>query len=35
MDRLRPLFDKARFIKPAASRKDSRETYLLAVGFKG
>ena len=35
MDRLRPHFEKARFIKPEASRKDSRETYLLATGFLG
>lgn len=32
MNRLRPHFEKVKFIKPAASRKDSRETYLLAVG---
>lgn len=33
--RLRPHFAKVKFIKPHASRKDSRETYLLAVGFGG
>lgn len=30
-ERLRPHFEKVRFIKPAASRSDSRETYLLAL----
>ncbi|MFZ2586879.1 MAG: RlmE family RNA methyltransferase [Alphaproteobacteria bacterium] len=34
MNRIRPHFEKARFIKPDASRKDSRETYLLATGRK-
>lgn len=33
-ERLRPHFEKVRFIKPSASRSDSRETYLLALGRK-
>jgi 23S rRNA (uridine2552-2'-O)-methyltransferase len=34
-NRLRPHFAAVRFVKPAASRSDSRETYLLATGRKG
>jgi 23S rRNA (uridine2552-2'-O)-methyltransferase len=32
--RLKPHFESVRFIKPAASRSDSREIYLLAIGRK-
>lgn len=32
MQRLRPHFASVKFIKPAASRADSRETYILALG---
>jgi len=32
---LRKLFKKARVIKPAASRRESRETYILGTGYKG
>lgn len=32
--RLKPHFEKVVFIKPSASRTDSRETYLLATGRK-
>ena len=35
MDRLRGGFDHVRFIKPAASRPESAETYVLATGFRG
>ncbi len=34
MDNMRPHFAKTKFIKPPASRSDSRETYLLALGRK-
>ena len=34
-DGLRKHFDKVQFIKPPSSRKDSREIFLLATGFKG
>ncbi|MCP5404730.1 MAG: RlmE family RNA methyltransferase [Pseudomonadaceae bacterium] len=34
MERLRPHFAKVKFIKPHASRADSREIYILAVGRK-
>jgi 23S rRNA (uridine2552-2'-O)-methyltransferase len=33
--RLKPRFEKVRHAKPAASRSDSSETYLVALGFKG
>jgi 23S rRNA (uridine2552-2'-O)-methyltransferase len=32
---LRTSFDKVVIRKPAASRKESREVYLVAKGFKG
>ncbi len=32
---LRKHFDKVLIRKPAASRKESREVYLVAKGFKG
>jgi 23S rRNA (uridine2552-2'-O)-methyltransferase len=32
---LRTHFDKVTIRKPAASRKESREVYLVAKGFKG
>ncbi|GBD44921.1 Ribosomal RNA large subunit methyltransferase E [bacterium HR40] len=32
--RARPLFAKIRFLRPAATRKESSETYLLATGFR-
>lgn len=35
LERVRPRFAKVKFIKPPASRKDSRETYLLALAFGG
>jgi 23S rRNA (uridine2552-2'-O)-methyltransferase len=35
MDRLRRDFDHVRFIKPAASRPESAETYVLASGYRG
>jgi len=35
MDRLRRDFDHVRFIKPAASRPESAETYVLATGYRG
>lgn len=33
--RLKPRFDKVKHAKPAASRSDSSETYLVALGFRG
>lgn len=33
--RLKPRFDKVKHAKPAASRADSSETYLVALGFRG
>lgn len=35
MDQLRRDFDHVRFIKPAASRPESAETYVLASGYRG
>lgn len=35
MTRLRREFEHVRFVKPAASRPESAETYVLASGFKG
>lgn len=35
LGRLKPRFEKVRHAKPAASRADSSETYLVALGFKG
>ena len=32
---LKRRFDKVRHVKPPASRKDSRETYVVATGFRG
>lgn len=32
---LRKHYEKVKFIKPAASRKDSSETFIIATGFKG
>ena len=32
---LRTAFEKVSIRKPAASRKESREVYLVAKGFKG
>lgn len=33
--RLKPCFESVKFVKPGASRKDSREVFMLALGFKG
>ena len=35
LDRLRRDFEKVRHVKPAASRSDSAELYVLATGFRG
>ena len=35
VEQARSEFDKVRHYKPAASRKDSRESYLVATGFRG
>mgnify|MGYP000081809997 CR=1 FL=1 len=35
MQRLRRDFDHMRFVKPAASRPESAETYVLATGYRG
>ena len=35
MHLLNEHFDKVRYLKPAASRTESVETYLLAIGFRG
>ncbi|KPP81553.1 MAG: 23S rRNA (uridine2552-2'-O)-methyltransferase RrmJ [Oceanicaulis sp. HLUCCA04] len=35
LNRLKPRFEKVKHAKPAASRADSSETYLVALGFKG
>lgn len=35
MDKLRKNFKVAKFFKPQSSRKDSVETYVIAMGFKG
>ena len=35
MENLRKVFTKAAFEKPEASRKDSKEIFVVAVGFKG
>jgi len=35
MQLLNKQFDKVRYLKPAASRAESVETYLLATGFRG
>lgn len=35
MDKLRKNFKVAKFFKPQSSRKDSVETYVVAMGFKG
>ena len=35
LDMLKRDFDKVKHVKPPASRKDSSETYVVAVGFKG
>ena len=32
---LRKKYDKVAFVKPSASRKDSREIFIVGVGFKG
>lgn len=32
---LDPLFDKVHTFKPAASRKESGESYFVAIGYKG
>ena len=32
---LRKKYDKVAFVKPSASRKDSREIFIVAIGFKG
>lgn len=34
-DQLRKHFEVVKFVKPSSSRKDSREMFLLATGFKG
>ena len=34
-DMLNQRFEKLRYLKPAASRSESVETYLLATGFRG
>jgi 23S rRNA (uridine2552-2'-O)-methyltransferase len=34
-ERLRALFEQARSFKPASSRSESMETFLIAAGFKG
>lgn len=34
LDQMRPHFDKIKHVKPKASRKESPETYLVALGFK-
>ena len=34
-DYLRPRFEKVHFYKPPSSRSDSREQFLIALGFKG
>jgi 23S rRNA (uridine2552-2'-O)-methyltransferase len=35
LDRLKRDFETVRHVKPAASRKDSAEVYLVATGFRG
>jgi 23S rRNA (uridine2552-2'-O)-methyltransferase len=35
MQLLNKQFEKVRYLKPAASRAESVETYLLATGFRG
>lgn len=35
LDRLKRAFDKVRHVKPPASRKESREIYVVATGFRG
>lgn len=32
---LRKRYDKVAFVKPSASRKDSREIFIVGIGFKG
>lgn len=34
-DDISRFYDKARYIKPKASRSDSTEIFILATGFKG
>ena len=35
LDEIKLHFDKVRHFKPPASRSESKETYLVAQGFKG
>jgi 23S rRNA (uridine2552-2'-O)-methyltransferase len=35
IEKLRKAFTKAAYEKPEASRKDSKEIFVVAVGFKG
>ena len=35
LKKLKPRFDKIKHVKPPASRKESSEIYLVALGFKG
>lgn len=35
MDQIKPRFEKVKHVKPKASRKESPETYLVALGFMG
>jgi 23S rRNA (uridine2552-2'-O)-methyltransferase len=35
LERVKARFDKVRHVKPAASRKESPEVYLVATGFRG
>jgi 23S rRNA (uridine2552-2'-O)-methyltransferase len=34
-ERLRKFYDKVAFVKPSASRADSREIFIVGIGFKG
>jgi len=35
LDRLKRAFDKVKHVKPPASRKESKEIYVVATGFRG
>ena len=35
VDSLRPKYEKVQFAKPKSSRKDSKEIFVVALGFKG